>query len=170
MNSKLKIPLIALGVLWFISLAGYLITSQEDEQYPIIMGDVKCNEIYDGDKLIERNCRARDSEPSRIRSSSTGDVAGTGSMSPSFDKGDLMYYKDVTENELLWLDSVYVYRVNETKTTIHRLVHTYIGEGGIEYFIFKGDNNPSVDEPITRDQVEKLLIGTCYKEGRGLCT
>ncbi len=65
MNNKLKIPLIALGFLWIVSMVGVLLTLDGDEgylstsDYNVVMEDgTRCNEEYDGDRLIERNCRS----------------------------------------------------------------------------------------------------------------
>jgi hypothetical protein len=150
----------------------------EAENFPIEENGMRCYEKWEDGELIERVCRAKDvfDYTTKIEFDSKSGLAGTGSMLPAFEKGDVMYYHNVEEDDFLMEGSVYVYdklnrTSNETYGIIHRLAGSYLDGNGEEYLIFKGDNNPGIDDPVPRNDVTRLLIGVCFEEGRdlGLC-
>lgn len=172
---KLIIPIALLGVVWIVLLIGYIQSIDTNQlpgvlqelrdlekEYPIQVSEsMKCKEVWDGDKLLERECRTFDYDY-RIQADSIGGIKGTGSMLPFIDKGDVLLYNEVDEDDMLWTGRIYAYEKNESTTVLHRLISSYVAEDGEEYLIFKGDNNIVADKPITRDKVVRELIGVCF--------
>lgn len=140
--------------MWSLSQEDYFNTVYEDT-------GLKCKEIWDGDRLVERDCKNIDMAY-RVNYDSYGYVVGTGSMLPFIDKGDMLFYREVSDNELLWNGEIYVYQKQENVTVLHRLIAQYIGEDGEKYLIFKGDNNIQSDQPILRSAVKRELVGVCF--------
>jgi hypothetical protein len=91
-------------------------------------------------------------------------IAGSGSMKPLLMK-DL--YQDITtinrvldEDEDLMPGKIYVYKredYNGSVYVIHRLLGVYY-IGNDTLYIFKGDNNLYVDEPVYREQIMEEAI------------
>lgn len=117
-----------------------------------------CKETWSGDRLIERECRAFDYDyVEDLFYDREAVTFGSGSMEPLLHRGDNLYYRELSENELLWLGEIYSYEV-EDRTIVHRLV----GQLEEDYYIFKGDNNDYIDAPVHRDQIGYELIAICF--------
>jgi len=91
------------------------------------------------------------------------DVEGTGSMRPLLEKRaypNLSTINEVIgENDSIHLGRIYIYKkdvTNETNTTTKYIIHRLLGIYNVSdeiLFIFKGDNNIYLDEPVYREQI-----------------
>lgn len=79
----------------------------------------------------------------------------SGSMHPTFDRGDAVVIRKLTnaEKDQLQKDDVIQYS-SGSKFVVHRIIDIDNDESGNRIFITKGDNNNGVDlNPVTYDQV-----------------
>ena len=83
-------------------------------------------------------------------------VEGSGSMRPLLDRSkypDLVTInRKVDLNETLRLGRIYIYRDTDGSLIIHRLVGIYNLSNNFIY-VFKGDYNMVVDDPVNRTQI-----------------
>ena len=86
------------------------------------------------------------------------DVVQSGSMEPTMYKNDLVFAKQVSEDEIEAGDII-VYKRNGVKY-VHRLI---LCENGI--FVTQGDANTVEDEPITYKDIEGKVVATWSKIG-----
>ncbi len=84
-------------------------------------------------------------------------VTLSGSMSPTFEAGSLIFIHDVDPEELARGDIICYLENGQTAVT-HRIEETYIKDG-IRYFVTKGDANNTQDKAITADQIEGKYFG-----------
>lgn len=109
----------------------------------------------------------------------TGNLTGD-SMIPIAKEGDIPFLKEISEDERLYLGSIYSYKKNKTqegeirfldeenndtkKNILHRLIgHVNCAEYDEIIYVFKGDNNRVIDPPVRRKQVKEEMIGICFK-------
>ena len=79
-------------------------------------------------------------------------VIGTGSMTGTIDRGDIILYEKYEKDELP-LETVIVFEKNGNRI-IHRLKEVVSVDGTTRYYT-KGDANPTMDDGfITKDQIE----------------
>jgi len=162
MNKKRNIIILScmltVVLLLIIFLVGKLPPPTEldklEGNYPILKeknkaGELKCYEIWEDGVLKEESCRQFDYAYTT--------VARGNSMYPTIKSGDILRYKFVEENELLWTGEIYSFKYNETDYITHRLV-SYLDNGDL---VFKGDNNVRV-EIVKREQVERRLVGITW--------
>lgn len=88
------------------------------------------------------------------------------SMQPTFEVGDLIFVKDISENEISQLQAgdIITYRINIIDSNnipiTHRIIETGVDDNGVPYFITRGDNNNfSNDIHVTYDMVEGVYNG-----------
>ncbi len=93
-------------------------------------------------------------------------IAGSGSMRPMMDLSVYPNLKTKTRaidiDADLYLTRVYIYSRDNETDVVHRLIGFWnITEPG-EYYIFMGDDNDMVDNPIIREQIYEELVGIRY--------
>lgn len=170
-----SIMLIALGILIVIFLALVIVIVSDDELITaeeqrkelkqtfdecIDRGDKDwcCKEEWEGNKLIEKECRAFDYDyVEDFGYDREAEVFGSGSMLPLLNQGDNLYYREISEDEILWLGKIYSYESGD-KYIVHRLV----GKSDEDYYIFKGDSKLYTDKPVHRGEVTHELIAICF--------
>ena len=96
------------------------------------------------------------------------DVKNSKSMSPLIDKDifpDLMTKTvPLEQTDTIYLGKIYIYEregQNKTSWIIHRLVGVYETSDG-DLYIFKGDNNEVVDDPVYRNQILEEVVGVSF--------
>lgn len=82
----------------------------------------------------------------------------TNSMHPTLKCGDKLILRNVSDKEKLIASEIYIYRYNNTKTIIHRLIKCLK-----DSCIFKGDNNLYADKIVNRSNVLYKLIGVRFE-------
>ena len=83
-------------------------------------------------------------------------IEGTGSMKPLLNKNSYNDLKTINRkisvNETLRIGRIYVYQKDNGDLIIHRLLGVYkVSNESI--YVFKGDNNQFVDDPVNRTQI-----------------
>ena len=87
----------------------------------------------------------------------------TNSMDPVLDKGANAIHIVPDDADEIEVGDIVAYRSEySTGTVIHRVIKTGKDEDG-DYFILKGDNNPSADPGKVRfEQIERVLVAIIY--------
>jgi hypothetical protein len=87
----------------------------------------------------------------------------TKSMDPVIDSNTIgLEIVPKSKNEIKKGDIVSYYSIKENITIIHRVMKTGYDKDGW-YAIFKGDNNPTIDEEKVRfNQIRRILVGILY--------
>lgn len=122
--------------------------------------DVNDKIIRTDDQIKETDERIEDLE----EMIAYGTVKGTGSMKPIINKNvspDLQTLTLQIPERNLTLGMIYIYE-RGNKTIIHRLVGIYKIENKTVY-VFMGDNNHYVDDPVNRSQVIQEVIGIRFR-------
>ena len=87
-------------------------------------------------------------------------ACGSDSMGLTFGCEDLLYYRDIKNNEELTLGDIYVYRKDNGDNVVHRLIECV--DIDCELMVFKGDNN-AVGELVEKQQVIKKVESVRYR-------
>lgn len=83
------------------------------------------------------------------------------SMGLTIDCEDRLYSQKVAKNHIFKIGSIYIYRENENKSTVHRLVGCI--DNDCTQLIFKGDNNRVADPIINRNDVLYEVVMVEYR-------
>lgn len=80
----------------------------------------------------------------------------TGSMVPNLYIGDLVFIKKCTSNDVE-IGDIIEYKA-EDRNTVHRVIKKF-QDGGIVYFVTKGDNNEDPDKTFDENALKGKVIG-----------
>ena len=86
-------------------------------------------------------------------------VGNTGSMLPCINKDTVLVERELDVDDRVYRGRIYVYRLNNTKRIVHRLV----GNANSTHYIFKGDGNVNSDPLVARSQIESEVVGLYFE-------